>query len=67
MRVISITMELFFRLKVLIIHIKVRMYIINISKFTLNIVKFFIGFDTLFLADFCGDFQNEATSLCVSK
>ena len=42
------------------------MHIININNCTLYIVKFFIGFDALFLADFC-DFQNEAASLWVNN
>ena len=32
---------------------KLKIHIINMSNCTLYIVMLFIGFDTLFLADFC--------------
>ena len=52
MRAISITVDLMFCLNVLVIN-ESKIHIINISNCTLNNVKFFIGFNTLFLADFC--------------
>ena len=39
---------------------------INISNCTFYIVKFFIGFDTLFLANFI-DLQSEPAGLCVNN
>ena len=41
-------------------------HVINISSCTFCIVKVFIGFDTLFLADF-GDFQNDTAGLCINN
>ena len=42
------------------------MYIINTSNCTLDILKVFLGFNTLFLADFV-DFQNDAAGLCANN
>ena len=39
---------------------------INISNCTLHIAKFFIGFDFLFLANFCR-FLNETAGLCINN
>ena len=58
MRVISLTVDLMFRLKVLIIN-KSKDTLININNCTFYTVKFSIGFDTLFWQIFV-DFQNEA-------
>ena len=47
------------------VYLKVKIHMINTSNCTHYIVKFFVEFDTLFLADFCRKFQNEAAGLCV--
>ena len=66
MRAITITADLMFQLKVLIISIKVKIHIISISNCELYIARSFIRFYTLFVAYFVY-FQNEAAGLCVNN